>query len=103
MATTTGKLDKLIEEKVNKKIFEFAKSISNQVSDFLKENGEYNGEYLYQARGFELFNQEYRPINFEYQRVSSLQKNLCEGLKLTIKDKMINNETKDLLSKIELL
>ncbi len=101
---TTGKLDKLIEDKVNQKIEKFARDITEQIKQFLKDNGDYNGDYLYQAEGFELYNQEYRAIDYGYYKLyGCFLKNIKGGLELTIKDKMIDRETKELLAKVELL
>jgi hypothetical protein len=101
---TTGKLDKLIEDKVNQKIDKFARDITEQIKQFLKDNGDYSGDYLHQAQGFELYNQEYRPINYTYNKLyGCFFKNIKGGLELTIKEKMITRETKDLLAKVELL
>ena len=101
---TTGKLDKLIEDKVNQKIEKFAREITEQIKQFLKDNGDYNGDYLYQANGFELYNQEYRAIDYGYYKLyGCFLKNIKGGLELTIKDKMIDRETKELLAKVELL
>ena len=99
----TGKIDKLIEQKVNEKIRLFTRSITDQIKDFLTENGDFHGDYLYQPMEFELYNQELRPIDFKYNKMYVLHKSLLGGLELTIKDKMIERETKELLAKIELL
>ena len=104
MAESTGQIDKLIEQKVNQKIDKFARDITEQIKQFLKDNGDYAGDYLYQAEGFELYNQEYRPINYSYHKLSvSFLKNVRGGLELTIKEKMIARETKELLEKVALL
>jgi hypothetical protein len=101
---STGKLDKLIEDKVNAKIRAFASDITEQIKQFLKDNGDYNGDYLYQAAGFELYNQEYRVTEYAYRKLSgTFFANIKGGLELTIKDKMITRETKDLLAKVALL
>ena len=42
---STGKLDKLIEDKVDQKIRDFANNITNQVKDFLRENKKY--QYIF--------------------------------------------------------
>jgi hypothetical protein len=99
----TGKIDKLIEQKVDQKIRLFTKSITDQIKEFLTENGDFHGDYLYQPMEFELYNQELRPINFKYHKMYVLHKSLLGGLELTIKDKMIERDTKELLEKIELL
>jgi len=101
---TTGKLDKLIEDKVNQKINKFARDITEQIQQFLKDNGDYGGEYLYQAAGFELYNQEFRVTEYTYLKLyGCFLKNIKGGLELTIKEKMIDRETKELLAKVELL
>lgn len=100
---TTGKLDKLIESKVDQKIREFSTKITSQIKDFLVENGDYNGNSIYQANGFELFNQEIRPIDYKSMPVYVMNRNLIGGLELTIKQKMIDRATKELLEKVELL
>ena len=99
----TGKIDKLIEQKVDQKIRLFTKNITDQIKEFLTENGDFHGDYLYQPMEFELYNQELRPIDFKYNKMYVLHKSLLGGLELTIKDKMIERETKELLAKIELL
>jgi len=100
---STGKLDKLIEDKVNEKIRAFASDITEQIKQFLKDNGDYSGDYLYQADGFELYNSEFRVIEFKHMKLYTMNKALVGGLELTIKDKMITRETKDLLAKVALL
>jgi hypothetical protein len=103
MANSTGKLDKLIEEKVDLKIREFARSISDQVKTFLKDNGDYSGDYLYQAQKFTLRNSIFEPEEYAHRSVNDLYRNIKGGLDITIKDKMITRETKDLLTKVSLL
>jgi len=103
MAKSTGTLDKLIEEKVDQKIREFARSISDQVRTFLKDNGDYSGDYLYQAQKFTPRNSVFEPEDYAHRSVNDLYKNIKGGLDLTIKDKMITRETKDLLTKVSLL
>ena len=103
MTQSTGQLDKLIEEKVDEKIRQFSSSITEQIRAFLLENGAIGGDYLYQAQEFELFNQAYRPVNYENRKVNVLWDNLKGGLDLTIKGKMIERATKDLLNKVSLL
>ena len=104
MADNTGQLDKLIEEKVDLKIREFSTLITNQIKDFLKENGDYNGDWLYQASDFKNCNGYNEPIEYKHRSINGdLWKNLKGGLDLTIKDKMIERATKDLLAKVALL
>ena len=103
MAESTGQLDKLIADKVDEKIRAFAISISNQVSQFLKDNGDYSGDYIYQAKGFESRNSCWEATGFSHMPVNNIYKNIKGGLELSIKDKMIATATKDLLAKVALL
>jgi len=103
MADSTGQLDKLIEGKVDAKIREFASNISNQIKDFLKENGDYSGDYIYQADGFVLHNSCFEPTGFSHKPVNNIYKSIKGGLELSIKNKMIERETKELLAKVALL
>ena len=103
---TTGKLDKLIEDKVDKKLRDFSNNIMNQIKDFLIENGDYSGNYLYQASSWKSMDgsgEYYEPIDYRYRRITDLHKNIKGGLELSIKEKMITRETKDLLAKVELM
>jgi hypothetical protein len=102
---TTGKLDKLIEDKVDQKIRVFSNNIANQIKDFLKANGDYSGDHLYQPTGWENSNcGSYNvPIDYKYRSVHDLSRNIKGGLEISIKGKMIERETKDLLAKVELL
>jgi hypothetical protein len=103
MAETTGQLDKLIADKVDEKIRAFATSISNQVREFLKDNGDYNGDYICQAKGFVIRNSSWEADGFFPMPVNNIYKNIKGGLELSIKDKMIATATKDLLNKVALL
>jgi hypothetical protein len=103
---TTGKLDKLIEEKVDKQLRDFSNNITNQIKDFLIANGDYSGNYLYQAsnwKSMDSIGEYYEPIDYRYLRVTDFYKNIKGGLELSIKEKMITRETKELLSKVSLL
>ena len=103
MAENTGQLDKLIEDKVDAKIREFASNISNQIKDFLKENGDYSGDYIYQADGFVLHNSCFEPTGFSHKPVNNIYKSIKGGLELSIKNRMIETATKELLAKVALL
>jgi hypothetical protein len=102
---TTGKLDKLIEDKVDQKIRDFSNNITNQIKDFLKANGDYSGDYLYQAENWQssYCGKYNEPIDYRHRSVNDLYRNIKGGLELSIKNKMIERETKDLLAKVELL
>ena len=103
MAESTGQLDKLIADKVDEKIRAFAANISNQVKDFLKDNGDYSGDYIYQPDGFKLNNSCFEPTTFSHRPVNNIYKSIKGGLELSIKEKMINTATRDLLAKVSLL
>lgn len=103
MAENTGQLDKLIEGKIDAKIREFAMGISNQIKDFLKDNGDYSGDYIYQADGFVLHNSCFEPTGFSHKPVNNIYKSIKGGLELSIKNRMIERETKELLAKVALL
>ena len=103
MAESTSQLDKLIADKVDEKIRAFAISISNQVREFLKDNGDISGDYIYQAKGFESRNSYWEATGFSHMPVNNIYKNIKGGLELSIKDKMIATATKDLLAKVALL
>ena len=102
---TTGKLDKLIEDKVDQKIRDFSNNITDQIKDFLKANGDYSGDYLYQATNWQNSNcGKYNvPVDYSHRSVHDLYRNIKGGLELSIKNRMIERETKDLLAKVELL
>ena len=103
---TTGKLDKLIEDKVDKQLRDFSNNIVNQIKDFLIANGDYSGTYLYQASSWKSMDgvgDYYEPFDYRYRRITDLHKNIKGGLELSIKEKMITRETKDLLTKVELM
>ena len=103
MAESTGQLDKLIADKVDEKIRAFATSISNQVRQFLKDNGDYSGDYIYQAKGFVNCNGSWEADGFSHMPVNNIYKNIKGGLEWSVKDKMIATATKDLLDKVNLL
>jgi hypothetical protein len=104
MANSIGQLDKLIEQKVDKKIKEFSESLTDQITKFLKDNGDYPGEYLYIVTDWEKDNNgNYMPIAHKHQNIHQLKKDFIYGLSLIIKDKMIRKETQELLDKVKLI
>jgi len=103
MAENTGQLDKLIADKVDEKIRAFATSISNQVREFLKDNGDYSGDYIYQAKGFVNHNSAWEAAEFSHMPVNNIYKSIKGGLELSIKNRIIERETKELLAKVALL
>ena len=104
MANSTGQLDALIEKKVDKKIFEFSQSIREQIEKFLIDNGagNYKGN-LYFVEGHELQNSMFVPKGYKYMGTYQITDDLVCSLKKTIKDKMIEKESKELLDKVKLL
>jgi len=104
MADSTGQLDKLIEDKVDNKIKDFAKSLTDQITNFLKDNGDYHGEYLYVVTHWEKDKYGmYLPLAQQGQSIYQVQRGLAHGLSLTIKNTMIKKETQQLLEKVALL
>ena len=105
MADSTGQLDKLIESKVDEKIRTFATDLTDQIKKFLKDNGDYSGDYLYQANSFtrSYSGGNNEPADYKHQSVYDVYRNIRGGLELTVKDKMVAKETKELLAKVALL
>jgi hypothetical protein len=103
MAENTGQLDKLIEEKVNKEIEEFARNITNQVIEFLEKNGS-SASHFYQASKWDSSYDGYnRVTETSYLSTVFFKTKLIAGFSKSVKDKMIARETKALLDKIALL
>ena len=103
MAENTGQLDKLIEEKVNKEIEEFAKSITTQVIEFLEKNGG-SVNHFYQASKWDSnYNGYNRVTETSYLSTVFFKEKLIAGFSRSVKDRMIARETKALLDKIALL
>ena len=104
MAENTGQLDKLIEEKVNKEIEEFAKNITTQVIEFLEKNGGTSVNHFYQASKWDSSYDGYnRVTETSYLSTVFFKTKLIAGFTRSVKDKMIARETKALLDKIALL
>lgn len=104
MESKTGKLDQLIEEKVDNKIEEFTLSIRNQITKFLKDNGDYTGDYLYTVKTWKGdYNGRLIPDEYSYIPLSRVQNGLIGGIEMLVKEKMITKETKELLEKVNLL
>jgi hypothetical protein len=104
MAENTGQLDKLIEEKVNKEIEEFAKNITTQVIEFLEKNGGTSVNHFYQASKWDSSYDGYnRVTETSYLSTVFFRTKLIAGFTRSVKDRMIARETKALLDKIALL
>lgn len=104
MAENTGQLDKLIEEKVNKEIKEFAEQITSQVIAFLEKNGGSSVNHFYQASKWDSnYNGYNRVTETSYLSTVFFKEKLIAGFSRSVKDRMIARETKALLEKIALL
>lgn len=104
MAENTGQLDKLIEEKVNKEIEEFAQQITNQVVAFLEKNGGNSVNHFYQASKWDSSYNGYNKVTeTSYLSTSFFKSKLIAGFSRSVKDRMIARDTKTLLDKIALL
>lgn len=104
MAENTGQLDKLIEEKVNKEIEEFAKNITAQVVEFLEKNGASSVSSFYQASKWDSSYNGYNKVTeTSYESTVFFKSKLIAGFVRSVKDRMIARETKALLDKIALL
>lgn len=102
---TTGQLDQMIELKINQKIEEFSKSLTDQIQKFLEENGEYAPTRIEVADGWksEGYHGSKSPISYTSVYLSDLRKSLSTGIADAVKKKMIARATKDLLDKVSLL
>jgi hypothetical protein len=105
MAETTGQIDQLIEQKINRKINEFAQSITNEITKFLEENGELPTTRITVADGWtnDGYNSSKVPVNYIDVYTNDFRKALSNGIANTVKQKMIAKATKELLDKVELL
>jgi hypothetical protein len=99
MENTTGKLDQLIEQKVDDKINAFTASIREQISKFITDNGDYSGDYLYTVDKWDTD----IPLTFNHIHLRKVQDGLIAGISKHVKEKMIMKETKELLEKVNLL
>ena len=104
MAETTGQLDKLIEKKVDDSINTFTKSIREQITKFLVDNGDYSGDYVYTVNKWTTDrNGSKIPETFNHQSLYHVEKGLIAGISRSVKDKMVARATKQLLEKVSLL
>lgn len=101
---TTGQLDKLIEKKINDNIAAFVQLTVESISKFLKDNGDYDGSYLYTVSEWDKNGTGSKiPKSFSHDNMSIVKKGLIAGLSKQVKDKMIAKATKELLDKVSLL
>lgn len=102
--STTGQIDKLIEKKIDDQIDAFVRNITDSISQFLKDNGDYDGSYLYVASEWEKDRNNARQVkSLRHDSIYDVRKGLVAGLKKQVKDKMIARATKELLDKVSLL
>jgi hypothetical protein len=102
--TNTGQIDKLIEQKVDDQIDKFVRDVTDKISNFLKQNGDYDGSYLYVASEWEKHGNGTRQVKeLRHDSMYDVRKSLDAGLKRQVKDKMIAKATKELLEKVSLL
>jgi len=101
---TTGQIDKLIERKIDDQINVFVTNITDKITQFLKDNGDYDGSYLYVASEWESTGNGSRKVKeLRHDSMYDVRKSLDAGLKRQVKDKMIARATKELLEKVSLL
>lgn len=101
---TTGQLDKLIEKKIDDNIAAFVHLTVDSISKFLKDNGDYDGSYLYTVSEWDRNGTNSKiPKSFSHDNMSIVKKGLIAGLSKQVKDKMIAKATKELLDKVSLL
>tara|TARA_R110000822_G_scaffold159150_1_gene298766 strand:- start:725 stop:1042 length:318 start_codon:yes stop_codon:yes gene_type:complete len=104
MAENTGQVDKLIEQKVDRVIIDFAAKIRTQINEFLLENGDNSGDYMYQPIEWGVDRSGNAQVTeLQWNRVTNISRGLIAGLNRSIKPSMIEKETKELLKKIALL
>lgn len=104
MAETTGQLDKLIEKKIDDNITAFVHLTVEKISQFLKDNGDYDGSYLYTVSEWDKNGTGSKtPKSFCHESMSIVKKGLVAGISKQVKDKMIAKATKELLDKVSLL
>ena len=102
--TNTGQIDKLIEQKIDNQIDTFVRNITDKISEFLKQNGDYDGSYLYVASEWEKDRTGSKQVKeLRHDSMYDVRKSLNAGLKKQVKDKMIAKATKELLEKVSLL
>ena len=101
---TTGQLDKLIEKKIDDNIAVFVNLTVDSISKFLRDNGDYDGRYLYTVSEWERNSTNSKiPKSFSHDGMSTVKKGLIAGISKQVKDKMIAKATKELLEKVSLL
>lgn len=105
MENSTGQLDKLIEKKVDKKIDDFSRSLTEQINKFLKDNGDYSGDWLYVVTDWKRSSDGTYgiPIKDKHISIHQMRRDYIYGLSLVVKEKMIQKETEELLEKVKLL
>jgi hypothetical protein len=101
---TTGQIDQLIEKKIDAQIDKFVRHITDEITQFLKDNGDYDGGHLHVASEWEKDRHGTRQVkSLSYDSMYDVRKSLNAGLKMQVKQKMITKATKELLDKVSLL
>ena len=98
MIKDTAQISELIEKRVDDNISIFATDIVNQIEKFIKENGKYRHrpDRMYQVSEWHNGNPVvYSPMSIDRYRVG-----LQYCISKIVKDKMIDNDTKFLLDKM---
>ena len=104
MAESTGQIDKLIEQKVDDQIKKFTNQLTDNITLFLKENGDYDGSYFYMVSEWAKdFQGNKVPKTFSHESMYNVKKGIIAGISKQVKDKMIATATKELLEKVKLL
>ena len=104
MAESTGQIDKLIEQKIDDQIKSFATRLTENISQFLKENGDYDGSYFYMVSEWTKdFQGSKAPQTLSHESMINVKKGIIAGISKQVKDKMIATATKELLEKVKLL
>ena len=104
MTKSTGQIDKLIEKKIDDQIETFVNHITKQITEFLKQNGDYDGSYLYMTSKWDRDNSGNKvPKEFLHESMNNVKKGIIAGISKQVKEKMITTATKELLEKVNLL
>jgi hypothetical protein len=100
----TGQIDAMIEHKVDQQIDTFVRDIADKISNFIKQNGYYDGGSLYVPSEWESTGNGTKKVKeLSYESIFDFRKGLNAGLQKQLKEKMIAKATKDLLEKVSLL
>jgi hypothetical protein len=98
MIRDTAQISELIEKRVDDNISIFATDIVNQIEKFIKENGKYRHrpDRMYQVSEWH----NGKPIVYSPMCIDRYRVGLQYCISKMVKDKMIDNDTKFLLDKM---